>query len=394
MARASGQAQGTVHAGQVTGSKSTWEKVGGWLSNWLEKVFKFNSAGLHWGRGVMILDVMLVPLVVFWSIGYEEYLLSAIFGVLFTAVVDPGGRFGRQAAHAAVFGAVGAGLTALGFDLGGDAWGWLVLAAFAVTLAAGLVIMFGPHRAVEGLLLNIWFLIALGTAFSYHQTKLYHHTHQTGYTWAQALAFAGGSAVWIAMTLIAWLIRRRRDAGQVVEEFPSDISRVPLTRPVIMFSVLRAVVIAGTVALAFGVPLSHGLWMPIAAIIAMKPDLGQSTLLAIQRLVGAALGAGVAALLLLIPANVTGLQLVTITHGLTVVALVIFMHAAATRFWNFTVFTAAISAGVLILLDLPQPSNYGAEGYRILWTLYGVGIGVIVILLATLLTRQRSARSQ
>jgi predicted ABC-type sugar transport system permease subunit len=45
----------------------------------------------------------------------------------------------------------------------------------------------------------------------------------------------------------------------------------------IMFAVIRAVVIAGTVALAFGADLSHGHWMPIAAIVAMKPSLEQTT---------------------------------------------------------------------------------------------------------------------
>jgi hypothetical protein len=37
---------------------------------------------------------------------------------------------------------------------GGDAWGWLVLAAFAVTLLAGLAVMFGVHRFVTAYLLN------------------------------------------------------------------------------------------------------------------------------------------------------------------------------------------------------------------------------------------------
>jgi hypothetical protein len=30
----------------------------------------------------MFIDIALVPLVVFWAIGHEEYLLSAIFGLL------------------------------------------------------------------------------------------------------------------------------------------------------------------------------------------------------------------------------------------------------------------------------------------------------------------------
>lgn len=75
-----------------------------------------------------------------------------------------------------------------------------------------------------------------------------------------------------------------------------------------MFAVIRAVVIAGTVALAFGLDLSHGYWLPIAAMVAMKPSLEQSTLVAVQRLAGALIGAAAAALLLLIPAGEHGLS--------------------------------------------------------------------------------------
>ena len=109
---------------------------GGKVATWLSKVFQLNPAGLNWPRGVLFLDVMLVPLVVFWAIGHEEYLLSALFGALLAVVADPGGGFGSRASRIAVFALIGAGLTALGFGIGGDAWGWLVLAAFAVTLAA------------------------------------------------------------------------------------------------------------------------------------------------------------------------------------------------------------------------------------------------------------------
>jgi hypothetical protein len=91
--------------------------------SWLSKVFELNSAGLNWPRAVLILDVLLVPLVVFWAIGYEQYLLSAVFGVLFAALADPGGSYWQRAFRIFVFGAIGAGLTALAFGIGGDAWG-------------------------------------------------------------------------------------------------------------------------------------------------------------------------------------------------------------------------------------------------------------------------------
>jgi hypothetical protein len=354
---------------------------GGQAKSWLSKVFAYNSAGLHWSFGVLILDVMLVPLVVFWAIGHDEYLSSALFGVVWTAVADPGGSYGTRASRLAVFGLIGAALVALGFAVGGDAWGWLVLAIFAVTLVAGLTVMFGAHRAFAASLLNTQFIIALATAFGYQQTLT------TSHIWAQVLAWAGGAALWIAVTFIRWLIRGRRDEPAPIAEAPGDTSRHPLTGPVVMFAVIRAAVVAGAAALAFGLNLSHGEWLVFGTFAATKATLKDTTLRAEQRVTGAVMGAAAAALLLLIPANEHGAQLVSITHGLDVVAIILLMHAASTFFWNYAFYEAAVVAAVLISLDLPQPSNFSAEGYRVLWTLCGVAIGVVVMFIASLLAK-------
>jgi hypothetical protein len=357
----------------------------GKVTSWLARVFELNPAGLNWSRAVMFLDVALVPLVILLAIGYEQYLLSAVFGLLFAALADPGGGIGYRTSHIAIFALIGAAVTALGFGIGGDAWGWLVLAAFALTLMAGLTAMFGVHRFVAALLLNLWFIVALGLANSFH-----HHAYITSYTWAQVLAWVGGSALWIAVTFIAWLVRRREDRPQPVTELPGDTSRQKLTRPVVIFALIRALAIAGTVALAFGLDLSHGYWMPIATMVAMKPDLAQTTLIAAQRIAGALIGAAAAALLLLVPASEHGLRLAVIEAVFALVALVILTHGAAARFWNYALYCGAIAAGVLILVDLPQPSSYAAMGYRVLWTLSGVGIGVLVMLLASLLAGRKT----
>jgi hypothetical protein len=44
---------------------------------------------------VLFLDVVLLPLVVFSAIGYEQHLLSALFDLLFAALADPGAATGR-----------------------------------------------------------------------------------------------------------------------------------------------------------------------------------------------------------------------------------------------------------------------------------------------------------
>jgi hypothetical protein len=45
---------------------------GGGIGSWLAKALERDQAGLNWPRGVMFLDVVLVPLVVLLAIGYEQ----------------------------------------------------------------------------------------------------------------------------------------------------------------------------------------------------------------------------------------------------------------------------------------------------------------------------------
>ncbi|KPI08513.1 hypothetical protein OV450_3480 [Actinobacteria bacterium OV450] len=318
---------------------------------WLSKVFALDRAGVNWPRAVVFLDVGLVPLVVFWAIGHEEYLLSALFGLLFAALADPGGGYGHRASHVALFALIGAGVTLLAFGVGAQAWGWLVLVAFVVTLAAGLAAAFGVRRFVNALLLNIWFIVAVGLAYTFH-----HATHVTSHTWAQALAWAGGSALWIALTFTEWLFRGRRDLPQPVAELPGDTSRRKLTGPLTAFAVIRALAVGGSVALAFGLELPHGYWIPIAAIVAIKPSLEQSTLVAAQRLAGSLIGALAASLLLLLllPAGETGLKEFAMKRGLEVVALVLLMHGVGIRFLNYALYTPVPGFGVPAF---PAPSD-------------------------------------
>jgi uncharacterized membrane protein YccC len=371
----------------ATGAPDKHPAHRGKVKSWLAELFAFNAPGLNWSRGVMFLDVALVPLVVVWAIGHEQYLLSSIFAVFLIIVADPGGAIGPRTLRLTIFALAGAGVTALGFGLGTVAWGWLVLAAFLVTLVAGLTVMFGVHAAVAALLLNVWFIVAVAVGQALHKVALI-----TDHTWAQVAAWAGGSALWIAVTFVVWLVAGRRDMAQPFAEIPADATRRKLTRPVLGFSLLRGIAIAGAVALAFGLNLSHGYWLPIATIVALKPSLHQSTVMSAQRIIGALIGAVAAGLLLLIPSAVHGLHLFAVDRGLEVVAIVLFIHAVAIRIWNYALYTAAVAAAVLTLIDLLQPTDYSAEGYRVAWTLAGVAIGISVMVLAGLLSRRTATR--
>ena len=118
----------------------------------------------------------------------------------------------------------------------------------------------------------------------------------------------------------------------------------------ILFALLRAVALPISVAIAFGLQVPNANWMPIATIVAMKPSLQQSALVAEQRVAG------------------------------TIRAI------------NYALYVAASAAVVLIAADLPNPSNLTAEGRRILFTFIGVGIAIIVMFLASLL-QKRAAKA-
>lgn len=95
----------------------------------------------------------------------------------------------------------------------------------------------------------------------------------SAHPWQQALAWLIGSAIWIAFTFLLWLVQGRSSQPSPLPEIPADEPPVKLSRPVVLFGIIRAVAVAGSVAIAFGLHLSSADWMPVATLIAMKPSL-------------------------------------------------------------------------------------------------------------------------
>jgi hypothetical protein len=340
----------------------------------LAAIFELDKRNFNLRRALPILGVALVTLVVLHALNQEKSLLSVMYGLMFLAVSDPGGDYGYRISHMALFAALGVLLTALGFGVGDQAWGWVALAAFVVTLLGGLTVRFGLHRFVSALLLNVWFIVAISLSTSYQQA----HVHVNA--WGQALAWLIGSALTLAYVTVIWLARGRTAPTQPFADLiPSDVKPVPLSRPVILFAVIRAVAVTLAVGIAFGLNVPNADWMPLAAIAAMKPNLAQSALAAEQRLVGATLGAIVAAVFLLTVSTKSVLEVVIIVLGALAIAI---------RGVNYAFYTAAVAGAVLIGIDLPHPANLGDEARRVFFTFVGVGIAVGVTFLANLLAKR------
>jgi hypothetical protein len=309
------------------------------------------------------------------ALHWEHYWLSATFGVVFVVIRATGGQYAHRGRDMVFLEVAGALLTALAFFLGTGGWGLIVLAAFVVTLAAGLSLRFGLPVLIVAVFLNIWFIVALSLAAGYHTSGVKTSSLK------QAVAWLVGTALCLAVTFVLRLIRARKPPSQQVAKTPGHAKPIELTRPVVLFAVIRALTVAVAVAIPFGLKVPQAFLMPVGTIIALKPDLAQSTLLAEQRAVGTLIGALVAAVFLLT---------VESKHALVAVIVIFFAAMASLFKVNYALFCAALAAAVLIALDLPNPTNFSDEGRRVLYTLAGVLLAVIVSLLMERL-KKRSA---
>jgi Fusaric acid resistance protein-like len=347
------------------------------LREQLAKVFALNTRGLEVPRAVALTGILLVTLVVITSLHQKDrYFLSVAFGMLFVTLSDPGGDVLLRLRRMVVVGVVGAALTALGFGVGGDAWGYVVLATIVVTVAAGLAINFGLQAFVAGILLNVWFLIALSAVAGLP-------SRVSPAPWNQTLAWLIGAAIAIGLMLAVWLVRGMGSQPSPLPEIPTDLPPIKLSGPIVVFVLIRAVAVSAGVGIAFGLSVSNADWMPVATLVAMKPNLEQSTFRGAQRLVGAALGAGIASLLLVT---------VTSHHALEELIIVVMGVAIAIHSVNYTFYAAGIAAAALMALDLPHPTNLDAEGRRIFFTFVGVAIAVVVMLLAKVVQDRAAAK--
>ncbi len=272
---------------------------------------------------------------------------------------------------------VGALLTALAFSLGTGGWGLIVLAALLVTLAAGLSLRFGLPVLIVAVFLNIWFIVALSLAAGYHTSGVKTSSLK------QALAWLVGTGLCLGVTFVLRLLRARVRPPQQAAETPGHAKPIELSRPVVLFAVIRALTVAVAVAIPFGLNVPQAFLMPVGTIIALKPDLAQSTLLGEQRVVGTLIGALVAAVFLLT---------VDSKHALVAVIVIFFAAMASLFKVNYALFCAALAGAVLIALDLPNPTNFSAEGRRVLYTFAGVALAVLVTLLLDRL-KKRSAKA-
>ena len=343
----------------------------------MSKVFAVDRQAFSLTGGIAIGGVLLVIWLTIAQLHQQKYLVTIVFAVLTTALSDPGGGFGSRIRAMGVFGA------RRGVD---DCSGVLrghpgVRDCGAHTLRRHIAGRIGcqvwtasVHRRVIAQ--------CLVRPRRRPPDQLPGRSDSTN-GWHQAIAWLVGSAVWISLTCILWLVKRRKWNPAPIIDVPGEPGApVPLTRPIVLFALIRASALAASAAIAFGLHEPNADWMVIATLIAMKPSLEQSSLVGLQRVFGAAMGAAVAIPILLVVHDKVALE-----------ATIILLAAigASIHGVNYAYYTAAIASAALIAADIPHPTNYAAEGRRVLFTFIGVGIGVLVMFIADRMKKRQTA---
>jgi len=340
----------------------------------VSRLFVINRKGINVPRALVTIGIFFIVLLVVVLVGEEKYWENVTFAALFVGVSDPGGPYGARLRTMTWVALGGAFVTGLGYAIGGGPWLIVVIAAFVITFLCGLTIKFGVHAFSAALLVNSWFLVAIAVPEGHHW-----HAASSGW-WEQALAWLVGAAFFIALTFVGWLVKGRKEQATHFPEISGN-TQTALTRPVVLFFVIKALAIAIAVAIAFGFSIPNADWMPIATLVATQATLGQAALASEQRFVGALFGALLAALLLFTVDNRRALEIVIVIFATV---------AAAFRGANYAIYCIFMAAVVLIVDDVSNPTNHSAEGRRVLFTFIGLGIGLVVLVLAGLIKKHSS----
>jgi hypothetical protein len=351
--------------------------------SWIASLFTLKRGQLHPLLAIVVAVILVVSLLVLRALGHPELFLSFSFGLLVTGLSDivVRGAYPTRVRWSGAIVLVGAVVTALGFLMGGASWVVVALAVLVTTLLSTLAMAYGKRGAIAGLLLNVWFIVALSASFALENTR----TQTSSLAGSRALAWLVGGGLWLVVLGVAWGVRRRaQEQHSAPVTPPQETAAARVSRPLVTFAVLAAVAVGLATAVAWGFVIPNAVWMPVAAIVAMKPSLGASAYAGGQRIAGAILGGILAALLLTVVHNQTALAVVIVLVGAVGIAL----HEV-----NYALYYACISTAVLTALGLPHPGNLADNWERVAWTLTGVVIALAVIYVAGVVTNWESHRT-
>jgi hypothetical protein len=346
----------------------------------LDDIVRVDWEQVRFGRAASGLLSMLVVVAFIGAI--DDAVLAALMATLFVTAAGGGGSMAERLPGMVQFTVIGAVLGGLAFWSTDSAWAVafvLGLATYIGTLAAAE----GPAAAQAGLYLTMWplFALMLGSA----DTE----------PWTVVVAFLVGGAVAIGITAIRLRVSSAETA--VDGDEPDELDTVPgssfgermaraATSPIGIFAVLRSVAVVAAVVVGFLWISSYPLWVAITVIVVLKPSANQSVSTAVQRTLGTAVGVALAVLVAqVLPQNDAAVAVALLVCGFLMIA---FNNA------NYTLFAAFLTAMLVFSQRLVQADAFEAGWERLLATVVGALIAIVVMVIAVALKPRFAAQQR
>jgi uncharacterized membrane protein YccC len=157
-------------------------------------------------------------------------------------------------------------------------------------------------------------------------------------------------------------------AGTKLSRLESVRANLTLTSEVFRHALRVGVTLAVAVAISHLFPLGHGYWLPMTAMIVLKPDFAATLSRGLARSVGTLLGAGLVTLLLA--------ALAPSPAGLIVLTVALYAISIAVLRANYVIYSVGIASLVVVLLAFTGSPAPSLAADRAFYTLLGAALAL------------------
>lgn len=330
-------------------------------------------------KGIYTALAIFLPLIILIWFGYGKFGVLVMLGALLTSFGDVGTSYRTQARSMGITAAGGTIMTALG-HITSDPWWLALLTLFLVIFISGLFCVYGQIIAALGLLLMFPLVVSLGM----------HEGPATA-----LLAAAGyllGGAILLLCALMATLLKPRymvvRNTAPAVRR-PRPTLRVftsqfTFASPKLRYVLLRSLGAIGAVAICWWLRGAYPYWAAITVLVCARQDTHMSQTAALQY--------GFATLVAALLAEVLIVAVQSFLVLGLIVLLVTFL-AFSVKDHHYIIYVFFLTTLTLLLISIGT-AGASFSIWRIVATLVGVAIVLIIILLNQALTFVFESRKQ
>jgi hypothetical protein len=231
-----------------------------------------------------------------------------------------------------------------------------IIATGAAAYIYGIVSLKSPGESWVALTCAIWLVISTGfPATGLHSVAL-------------GLLVLTGGLLQIIFLFVFWKVAGSLGPAHSISDVAEPMPRYFLTAlrpgtPQRLFAIRATVTLIGAAAIAQWTSWPNGYWIPMTALIVIRPDIQQTTHKGIARVLGTMVGAAVATLIT---------KIASPTPFVSEILVLIFAYTCYCVLWvNYAVFAMSLTAYVVFLLSLAGLDQTSVILHRLTFTILG-----------------------